>query len=120
MASHVSGVFLNTEHFAETFAHTNPTVDGDPDDITGVLDEDPSSPPLHGDAGDRTVRTGTLFIPDTVTVSVVEQRQSRFVRGDETWYATSVSIAGDLQEVRVKLGTLHTGRQGVRSGAQPR
>ncbi len=120
LAADIDAVFLQPDHFAETFAHTNPAVEADPENVVGVLEEDPPAMPQNGREGDRTVITGILRIPSDVVVSVADQKQSRFTGGGVTWYAVSVSGEGDMQAVRVKRGALHAGRQGVWSGTQPK
>ena len=120
MASHVSGVFLNPEHFGETFTHTNPAAGGGATAIVGVLDEDPPSAPINGADGDRVVRSGALHIAASVVVSVAEGNASKFVRDGETWYAKSRTVEGDIQVVRVVFATLTAIRRGAWNGTQQR
>ena len=108
MALHASTVFLNPEHFADTFTHIR--ADGTTETFAGVLEEDRAIPSLSGSGGDTVQRVGTLTCPLSIEVSCEPGRNaSRFTRGTEEWIAvgvrddklTDVAMPDQLQDVIV-------------------
>lgn len=118
-ASHVSGVFLNTGHFAESFTHTNPADPEASGTVNGVLDESSPSGPLSGSEGERTRRNAVLHLDTNIVVSTIKGRVSQFSQADETvWFAMSIAFEDGVQLVQVISGTLNQGMGGVHSRVQ--
>lgn len=97
IAGHVSSVFLNEDHFAESIAQYPAGDMGDPQTISGVLEIEPTL--QENDDGRGQLTRGKLLLLDSVTVDDDDQ----YVIDGVTWHAETI---GEKQDGARIVGVL--------------